>query len=121
MSVITKLQVVATIHVYYNYTGAIEPLHVPAFCAAVNTVWVVQLAMEQSALFAIISTVYSRPAVRLNSMLVSVVVVGTTTPSSTGLPSVGMRLMVYEMLLAAQTTGGGLQLICTIPFAISNT
>ena len=95
--------------IYWGYRAI-----VPAFCVAVNTVWIVQLAMEQSALFAVKSTVYSQPAVRLNSMLVSVVIVGTTTPSSTGLLSVGMRPMVYEMLLAAQTTGGGFQLICTI-------
>jgi hypothetical protein len=54
-------------------------------------------------------------------VLVSSVVTGSVIPSSIGFPSVGMRVMLYEIFLAAQTSGGRLQLICTAPFADSNT
>ena len=95
-------------------------MNIPAFCVAVNTFLIIQLEIEQSEFLAIINTRYSRPGVRLNTMLVSIVVIGDSTPSSTGLPSVGKRLRSYVMLLAAQTTGGGFQLICTVPFAIGH-
>ena len=49
------------------------------------------------------------------------IVTGSVTPSSTGLPSVGMRLMLYEMFLAEQTSSGRSQLICTVPFADNDT
>ena len=77
--------------------------------------------MEQSVFLAISSARYSRPGVRVNMILVSSVLTGTLIPSSIGLPSVGMRLMSYEILLAAQITGGRLQLICTVPLALSDT
>ena len=54
-------------------------------------------------------------------ILVSLVVTGSVTPSSTGPPSVGMRFILYEMFLAEQTSGGRLQLICTVPFADNDT
>ena len=49
------------------------------------------------------------------------IVTGSVTPSSTGPPSVGIRLMLYEMFLAEQTRGGRSQLICTVPFADNDT
>ena len=54
-------------------------------------------------------------------ILLSLVVTGSITPSSIGLPSVEMRLNLYEMFLAAQTSGGRSQLICTVPFANNDT
>jgi hypothetical protein len=64
---------------------------------------------------------YSRPGVRLRMILVSSVAIGSSTPSSVGFPSVGMRVMLYEMFLAAQTSGGRSQLICTTPFVDNDT
>ena len=93
----------------------------PRFCTAVNTSWMVQLEREQSVFVAVRSARYSRPGVRLSVILVSVVVTGGIIPSSNGFPSVGMRLILYEMLLTAQTPGGRFQLICTVPFAVNDT
>jgi hypothetical protein len=64
---------------------------------------------------------YSRPGVRMSVILVSFVVTGSVTPSSIVFPSVGMRVMLYEMFLAAQTSGGLSQLICTVPFTANVT
>jgi hypothetical protein len=64
---------------------------------------------------------YSRPGVRMSVILVSFVVTGSSTPSSIVFPSVGIRVMLYEIFLAAQTSGGRLQLICTAPFASNDT
>ena len=66
----------------------------------------VQLEREQSVFVAVRSARYSRPGVRLSVIFVSIVVTGDIIPSSNGFPSVGMRLILYETLLTAQTSGG---------------
>ena len=54
-------------------------------------------------------------------ILLSTVVTGSVTLSSTGFPSVRVRFILYEMFLAEQTSGGRSQTICTVPFANNDT